>query len=287
MLYQEYLPTKAFSRHVECFWELEFAPEDLQGQFELLSPDCTYDMIFSEEPFTFRPVHEKHWRHIPVGAAFMGQRTNCIHYGVSKPVRIFGIRFKPFAFWNLISVPLFKLNDNAFALGEIFDLNQVSHKLIKKIIREPEVTNKIHWAEKLLLNLANENLSVDPVLRDQVNFILDRKGMIRVNEMYERFGISKVGLRNNFIKKIGLTPKQISRIWRLNYFLYLQQHASGQNLTQLGLDAGFYDQAHFIKEFKAFFHCSPLQFFRQEPHLLRISRETISKRLFNAYDPVN
>jgi len=142
-------------------------------------------------------------------------------------------------------------------------------------------------AEHLMLNIARENLSVDPVLRDQVNYILDRKGIIRVNDMYREFSISKVGLRNNFINKIGLTPKKVSRIWRLNYFLYLQQNASDQNFTQLGLEAGFYDQAHFIKEFKAFFHCSPKHFFNNDHHLLKISQEAIAKRLFNIYDPVN
>ena len=142
-------------------------------------------------------------------------------------------------------------------------------------------------SEQLMLNISKDNLIVDPMLRDQVNYILERKGILRVNEMYSEFGISKVGLRNNFINKIGLTPKKVSQIWRLNYFLYLQQNTSCQNLTQLGLDAGFYDQAHFIKEFKSFFHCSPLHFFKNEHHLLKISQETISKRLFNVYDPVN
>lgn len=287
MFYQEFLPSKALSRHVECFWELAFSPDDLMGQFELLSPDCTFDFLFSNEKLAFRPVNDGSWQYIPTGAAFMGQRTNSIYYGASRPTRIFGIRFKPFAFWNLISIPLFKLNDKSFALGDIFELDTASQNLIEEIIKAAEVEDKIHLAEKLLLNITQENLAVDPVLRDQVNYILDRKGMIRVNEMYNEFGISKVGLRNNFINKIGLTPKKVSRIWRINYFLYLQQNASDLNLTQLGLDAGFYDQAHFIKEFKTFFHCSPLHFFKQEPHMLKISREAISKRLFNAYDPVN
>ncbi len=287
MYYQEYLPISSLSRHIECFWELAFAPEDLQGEFELLSPDCTYDFIFSTEKLSFRPLHAKAWQPIPTGAAFMGQRTNSIQYGVSKSVKVFGIRFKPFAFWNLISIPLYKLNDKAIAISDIFQIDALCEKLISKILKEQEVEKKISLAEDLMLTIARENLSVDPVLRDQVNYILDRKGIIRVNDMYQEFSISKVGLRNNFINKIGLTPKKVSRIWRLNYFLYLQQNMPNQNLTQLGLEAGFYDQAHFIKEFKAFFYCSPKQFFNNDHHLLKISQEAISKRLFNIYDPVN
>ncbi|MCB0653976.1 MAG: AraC family transcriptional regulator [Saprospiraceae bacterium] len=287
MLYVEYLPKSTLSRHVECFWELDFAPDDLRGQFEMLSPDCTYDIIFSTENLSFRPINASTWQKIPTGAAFMGQRTSSIQYKVTRPVKIFGIRFKPFAFWNLIPFPLYKLNDKAFSLTDIFEITPLCNQLIKRILSGSEVQAKMELSEQLMLNISKDNLIVDPMLRDQVNYILERKGILRVNEMYSEFGISKVGLRNNFINKIGLTPKKVSQIWRLNYFLYLQQNTSCQNLTQLGLDAGFYDQAHFIKEFKSFFHCSPLHFFKNEHHLLKISQETISKRLFNVYDPVN
>jgi AraC-like DNA-binding protein len=287
MNYKEYLPKSTFSRHIESFWELEFSPSDLKGRFEILSPDCTFDFIFTSENLSYRPIHETRWQKIPTGAAFIGQRTNSINYGVAQPVKVFGIRFKPFAFWNLIPIPLYKLNDRAYSLDEIFDLDKVDNQLIHQILTTNEVIDKIELAEKLLLNIAKHNLSVDPALRDQVNYILDRKGMIKVNEMYSEFGISKVGLRNNFINKIGLAPKKVSRIWRINYFLHLQKQSSYENLTQLGLDAGFYDQAHFIKEFKAFFNCSPLPFFKEEHNLLKISQEAVSKRLFNAYDPVH
>lgn len=287
MLYKEYLPTSTFSRHVECFWELEFKPQDLKGRFELLSPDCTYDIIFSTEQFSFKSIQSAKWQKIPSGAAFMGQKTSSIHYGVSKPVKVFGIRFKPFAFWNLISIPLYKLNDNAFALEQIFELDSIDSKLIKAILSERETEKKIDLAEKLLFNISSNNLTVDETLRNQVNYILDRKGIIKVNEMYDEFDISKVGLRNIFINKIGLTPKKVSRIWRLNYFLHLQKHASDESFTQLGLEAGFYDQAHFIREFKSFFQCSPLHFFKHDSQLIKVSQETITKRFFNAYDPVN
>lgn len=286
MHYKEYLPKSTFSQHIECFWELELRPDDFKGRFEMLSPDCTYDIIFSTENLSFKPIHTTQWQKIPTGAAFIGQRTCSINYKINRPTKIFGIRFKPFAFWNLISISLCKLNDSVFSLEKIFEINKGGDQLIKQILGENEVHHKIEYAERLFLNLSKNNLSVDSTLRDQINYILDRKGILKINDMYSEFGISKVSLRNHFVNKIGLTPKKISSIWRLNYFLYLQENASSQNLTQLGLDAGFYDQAHFIKEFKSFFHYSPLPFFKKDHQLLKISQKTITNRFFNVYDPV-
>ena len=287
MYYKEYLPSSIFSRHIECFWTLEFMPNDFKGKFEILSPDCTFDIIFSTESLFFKPIQATQWQKIPTGATLMGQRTCSINYKTNRRVKVFGIRFKPFAFVNVIAIPLYKLNDNAFQLKEIFELTKVSQQLICQVLIEKEMMKKIAAAEKLLLNLVQNNLSVDTILREQTNYILDRKGILKINEMYSEFATSKVSLRNHFVKKIGLSPKQVSNIWRLNYFLHLQKNATSGNYTQLGLDAGFYDQAHFIKAFKAFCHYSPLTFFKKDHNLLKISQESIANRFFNVYDPVN
>ena len=68
-------------------------------------------------------------------------------------------------------------------------------------------------------------------------------------------------------------------------FLQLQQQASHQNFTHLALEAGYYDQAHSIREFKAFFNHCPSHLFQQNSQLLKISQDIITRRFSNAYDP--
>ena len=128
-------------------------------------------------------------------------------------------------------------------------------------------------------------LSIDQNLRAQLNYILDRKGVLQVQELFTEFGVSKVTLHKHFINKVGLSPKKVSRIWRINHFLLLQNETSIQNLTQLGLASGFYDQAHCIREFRSFFKDCPRQFFKHPSHLLAISQQVISKRFNHQYDP--
>ena len=285
MLYQEFQPPPYFSHHIECYWEMELMPNELDNPLEALSPDCTFDLLFTNQQLFIKSFADGIWKKIMPGATFMGQKTSSINFIVHAPVKVFGIRFKPFAFANLIKTPLFHLNDQISFLDKLFELNLNDKKTIQQLITSNEVSEKIELAEALALNLLKKPLTVDQTLRAQLNYIMDRKGLVKISDLFSEFGTSKVTLRKHFINKIGLSPKIISRIWRINYFLQLQKSKPEYNLTELCLEAGFYDQAHFIKEFKSFFGSRPYHFFKHDSQLIRISQESITKRFSNQYDP--
>ncbi|MFK7771270.1 MAG: DUF6597 domain-containing transcriptional factor [Saprospiraceae bacterium] len=285
MVYNEIQPPIHFSKHVECYWEMLFMPGELDEFIELLMPTCTFNIIFTNQSLYLKTSLNCPRIPIPTGATFIGQRSSCISFFSKKPVRIFGIRFKPFAFANIIKTPIYLLNDQFLALDKLFDLNITCKKYIQQIATFPDIETKTHLVNNLLLILFDDSFLIDQPLRAQLNFILDRKGMMKVNELFSEFGISKVTLRKHFINKVGLPPKKISRIWRMNYFLQLKEKMPNENLTSICLMAGFYDQAHFIKEFKSLLGSPPREFFQQKPQLLKISMESISRRFTNQYDP--
>jgi methylphosphotriester-DNA--protein-cysteine methyltransferase len=114
---------------------------------------------------------------------------------------------------------------------------------------------------------------------------MDRHGNLKISEILEEFSTSKVTLRKHFINKVGLTPKKVSQIWRMNRVLQLKEDYPSLNLTALCLDAGFYDQAHFIKDFRLSFGLAPKKLFSQNSNLIKIANLNISKRFSNQYDP--
>ena len=61
---------------------------------------------------------------------------------------------------------------------------------------------------------------------------------------------------------MGASPKKFASIVRLKNLL--QQYPNTGSLTELAYEAGFYDQAHFIKEFKAFTGDTPENYFRKQ-----------------------
>ena len=285
MHYHEYQPPAYFSQHLECYWEMSLTPDELNSPFEALSPDCTFEILFASQPIFLRSSIEKTWKQAIPGATFIGQKTSSINFAVKEPTHVFGIRFKPFAFANLIKTPLFHLNDQVLPLHQLFDLSTSDHNAVQTIVQEKEAAQKIELAEGLVLRLLKKSFSIDQTFRAQLNYIMDRKGLVKINDLFSAFNTSKVTLRKHFIHKMGLPPKKVSRIWRMNYFLELQKTKSNCNLTELCLEAGFFDQAHFIKEFKSFFGTCPHRFFKQESQLIKISQATITKRFSHQYDP--
>lgn len=85
------------------------------------------------------------------------------------------------------------------------------------------------------------------------------KGNIRIAMLARQLHTSQSPLEKRFRKVVGTSPKKYASIVRLKSVL--EAGRSTSSFTALGYDAGFYDQAHFIKEFRSFTGQSPEQFF--------------------------
>jgi len=285
MQYTEFLPDDIFSHHIESYWQMSIPPGNDNEPVELLLPTCTFNIIITDQPCFIRTKMNSTWICFQPGAAFFGQLSSCIHIKSEKPLSLSGIRFKPFAFANIIEFPIFKLNDDFIPINKLFTINKSTSSLIQKITKSTSSNIKVKLINKLMYTLLKKSFSIDETLRAQLNYIMDRKGSVKISELFEEFSISKVTLRKHFINKVGLTPKKVSQIWRMNYLLQLKEERPNENLTTHCLNAGFYDQAHFIKDFKLLFGLPPRKFFSKNTHLIKVANQNISKRFTNQYDP--
>lgn len=256
-----------------------------ESPLELLLPTCTFNIIFTDQPCFIKAKMNSDWVFLPPGAAFLGQRNSSIHIKTKKPVNIGGIRFKPFAFAKIINSPIFVFNDEFIPLDALFEISNSINTLIQQINITKELKTKTSLLNELMYALFKNSLSIDETLRAQLNFIMDRKGLVKVSEIFEEFNVSKVTLHKHFINKVGLTPKKVSQIWRMNHLLQMKEEQPEMSLTALALEAGFYDQAHFIKYFNLLFGMSPRKFFLQNSHLIKVAHQNISRRFTNQYDP--
>ncbi|MBX2874740.1 MAG: helix-turn-helix transcriptional regulator [Saprospiraceae bacterium] len=286
MRYQEQAAQAHFSRHIECFWELDLHPDEAQSPCELLVPDCTFDLIFCSTPIRFSLVGQSCTERMSIGANFIGQKTTGLYLCPEEPQRIFGVRFKPFALAHLFPIPPQQLTDKVLPLQQLFQIRTKEKTLIEDILSHDNLDEKVRCAECLVLSLFDELNYLDQQFREQLNYILERKGILKIQDLFGAFGVSKVTLHKHFLNKMGLSPKQVSRIWRLNYFLQLQRNTNKSKLTDLALKAGYYDQAHFIREFNRFFPYSPHRLLQSKSQLLQISQEIIDRRFSNLYDPI-
>ncbi|MCB9195680.1 MAG: helix-turn-helix domain-containing protein [Flavobacteriales bacterium] len=195
---------------------------------------------------------------------------------------MYGLRLKIFSLHNLIqcnNLPISKTR-------EIFKIdlsNQLANYVHQGTHKAESLQEAMYTLENLNYELIHKHYKVNPVLRDKVNYILDRRGDFKVNEMAATFNVSRQALHKTFQTALGIGPKELGSIWRVNYYLWKLNKED--SFTSCAFDAGYYDQAHSIKDFQSKFGDSPRNFLSNNADMVNYIHFTIQNRFNNFYDP--
>jgi AraC-like DNA-binding protein len=118
--------------------------------------------------------------------------------------------------------------------------------------------DKIKVVERFLISQMKVT-KPDMLVINALHLIYQRKGNIRITELSAQLNISQSPLEKRFRKIVGASPKKFASIVRFKNIL---RRDLDSPLTETGYDAGFYDQSHFIKEFKKFTGDTPEDYFK-------------------------
>lgn len=120
---------------------------------------------------------------------------------------------------------------------------------------------RIQCIETFLLARLNKLEVIDRIVKSSVEILLDQAGQVKVEEMAERLKVQRRQLERKFSSAVGLSPKQLSKIIRLQAALKQLHQNTALSLTELAYQNGYFDQSHFIKDFKNFTGMSPKKFY--------------------------
>ncbi|SHH35028.1 Helix-turn-helix domain-containing protein [Chryseolinea serpens] len=129
-----------------------------------------------------------------------------------------------------------------------------------------EATNnrqRIALVEQFLLSTKRQ-APHDPLVLHAVQTIQQAKGDIRIATLMDTLPISRDPFEKRFRKIVGTSPKHFSSLVRLRALI--DNYSTHKSLTYAGHAAGYFDQAHFIKDFKTFTGLTPHDFFKIPPH---------------------
>ena len=99
--------------------------------------------------------------------------------------------------------------------------------------------------------ILNKKCSNDHVILEAVRHVMNSNQSETVGELAYKFNLSKRQFERKFKEYSGLEPKLFSRIARFKRAYNICQNKN-QTLLQTALECGYFDQAHFNHEFKAF-----------------------------------
>ena len=261
MNYQTYKPHPDLQSAINCYWTLE-VPATNDSQKQRIIPDGTIEMAFilgddikrytSEDDFILQPR-----------AMVLGQTIEPFYIEPTGYVNTFAIRFYPYGFANLVTVPIRTLANKETPIEILFG-EKTAKKLDQEIVQATNVKQRIEIIERFLLNKLSEQSTVDNIVRTTIDALLLTKGSGSISSILKEDLSKRRQLERKFTKQIGISPKQLGKVIRLQSALKMLLNEEGENLTNIAYENKYYDQAHFIKDFKEFTGISPKEFLGNE-----------------------
>lgn len=243
--YQEILPADKLRTFIYCYWQLKttqllekafhyrvVADGCIDIFFELNSPDESWVMGFCKK-YTEFPL------------------DNTFHY--------VGIRFLPTMFPQLFNVEASSLSNR---YQNLHDVVPAVAKFIGDNMNTLSGSEEIGLSldDYFINHLTRVNFNRDKRLYKAIGLILKNQGVLNVEKELDT-GLSPRQLRRLFQFYIGGSAKTFAQVVRFQHILNAKPSHQSLKQNKLFYDAGYYDQAHFIKAFKNFYGVTPSRAF--------------------------
>ncbi|MGS2739939.1 AraC family transcriptional regulator [Sinomicrobium sp. M5D2P17] len=239
--YTELFPHLHLGSYIYCYWELKTTRKPKAPfAYKVVADACT-DIFFEVEN--------------PEEMFVMGFSTDYTEFPLDVKFRYIGIRFLPAAF-----PLLFRIGGGELA-GRVEALRYLLPHLFNGLI--PRISDNMTFFEyaevfdcyfREVVGVAN--LNIDHRFFNALDIIIKKQGILQVQEELDT-GISPRQLRRLFDFYIGSTPKTFSKVVRFQNILQAKPSIQSLRGNKLFFDAGYYDQSHFIKEFKSMYGMTP------------------------------
>lgn len=259
MDYRQYDVTEELQPFIKCYWSLE-TPLSVTAEKQRIVPDGCMEMIFH-----FGDLYQQFFEdgtYITQPRCFVfGQITVPLEIAPTGVSGIIAARFQPDGFIPFSLFPVQQMTNKAIALHQLFgeDAMALEQKVLTATTNEERI--KI-IAEFLLIRLQTAEVR-DRITKSSIDALIQANGQLNVNELAEQLHINRRQLERKFSAAIGLSPKQLSKVIRLQATFKMLEQKQFISLTSLAYENGYYDQAHFIKDFREFTGVSPKEFYAE------------------------
>lgn len=177
---------------------------------------------------------------------------------------VFGVKFRPGGFHPFLRQPVSTLRDRSLPLQDVFGTAAASLEG-EVLAHDGDDERMIATAERFL---AGHLPAAEPEV-ERVGVIVDDiaadRGITAVEQVQERWRIGRRTLQRLFNGYVGVGPKWVINRYRLHEAIERLAAGGAVDWTELALELGYFDQAHFIRDFKALVGRPPAEYARRDP----------------------
>lgn len=172
----------------------------------------------------------------------------------------FVVRFLPGYAEHFFKHPIGEFSELEVPIQEVLPH---ADELLEQVAEQTSLEGRVRAFEHFFLKYIGDELEIPLLVKYLTEKIIAGSGTSNVKQLSEDTGYSSRYLSKNFEKYVGLSPKLFSRIIRFQNVIHLLEKQQYEQALPQIFELGYFDQNHFIKEFKEFSMLTPKKFIQQ------------------------
>ena len=257
MLYQEYEIIETLKPFVKVIWSMESDSRVLDGPPIYILPDtCAELVIHFSDPY--KTTFSDNSISIQEQSLVVAQMKSFMKIQSYGKTGMIAVRFSAQGAYHFIRTPMNEIANGETALRHLW--KDVAPEIEEKMHFTKTTNQRSQIIQSYLQIQLTRNGCIDKAIEFCVNEVKRAKGQISVDALAEKVGVSNRQLVRRFDKCVGLSPKEFVRITKFTSSLNMMNHFKNKSLTEIAVDAGYYDQAHFNHDFREFSGMTPTDY---------------------------
>jgi AraC-like DNA-binding protein len=260
MIFRIQPPSPPLRGHVEYYWYHEGVVSDYA--MERLVPDGGVELIIdlTATPKFWRPADdESGTRHVRA-TWISGQHSRPIAIEAAKGSCMIGARFLPGGSYAVLAQPVCALNDGVVELDLLW--GRAVHDLREQLYEATSVDQRFALLDRALVARASGRTAQDRALSAAVARLAHGAEPVSIRGLAADIGISQRRLVGLFDERVGLKPKMLARVFRFQRVLRRLQQEPFPGWSTIAADFGYFDQAHFTRDFQELSGMRPGEYLR-------------------------
>lgn len=255
MKYYTIPPPPELASYVRCFWVYEGEASAAKPYIYRGYADGCTELVFHYQGVFDQVFDDGTERSFASG--LHAQTRKFTRFVVDRDFGIFGCYLFPYAIPRFFSLSAADLTDSMTDLHAF--LGREGSELEERVMLAGSNQRRaVILSEFLSGRLRRSGRDLPPVF-SSINRIIETRGLVKIGSLAREHGLSGRTFERKFKELSGFSPKLFSRIVRFQ--AALKQYGSQRSLTDIAYDCGYYDQSHFINDFKEFSGYSPKHYF--------------------------
>lgn len=176
---------------------------------------------------------------------------------------VFGVKFRPGGFYPFLRTPISRLTNKSMAFRKAFGIK--ADTLEQAVCAAQTDGEQIALMEDFLRERLPEPDANVELVNQIIDCVTTDQALVQVEQLAAIFGRTPRSLQRLFSQYVGVSPKWVIKRFRLHEAAELLAAGERVNGSKMAQELGYFDQAHFIKDFKTVIGVTPAEYAKLDP----------------------